>query len=119
MTHDPAQVLIDELDQLLDRERQSLLAGDLDQIARLTTLKETLIDQLDGNVRLDRDRLTHVREKVARNQVLLTGAMQGIRAVADRMVDLRRVRQSLETYDHSGRKTGFATGRQASVEKRA
>jgi len=45
--------------------------------------------------------------------------LSGIRAVADRVAALRRVRDTLETYDQSGRKTAISTLRTGQVEKRA
>lgn len=119
MKSETTQAAIDELDQLLDRERQALLVGDLDQIARILLLKEALIDRINALEAPERDHLNGVQAKFTRNQMLLNGAMDGIRAVADRMADLRRVRQSLETYDGNGRKTRHSTRTQGSVERRA
>lgn len=119
MTSETAQAMIEELDQLLDRERHALLAGDLDQIARILSLKETLIDRINTLEALERDDLSGVQMKLSRNQTLLNGAMDGIRAVADRMADLRRVRQGLDTYDGHGRKTRHSTRTQGSIERRA
>jgi len=119
MTHDTAQDMIDELDTLLDQERQALVEGDLEQLGRLLANKENLIGKINLIDTLERSRLSHVHDKVARNQVLLNSAMEGIRAVASRMADLRRVRQGLETYDRTGRKKRFDTQTHTSVEKRA
>lgn len=119
MTHQAAQNLIDELDTLLDRERQALVDGDLDLLGRMLAQKQGLIEQINAMDALERERLTQVHDKVTRNQELLNSAMEGIRAVANRMADLRRVRNGLETYDQSGRKTRFETQGHSSVEKRA
>jgi len=116
--HDP-QTLIDELDTLLDRERQALIDGDLETSSRMLAQKQDLIDNLNAMDTLERDRLVHVHNKVTRNQELLNAPMEGIRAVANRMADLRRVRHGLETYDQSGRKTRFETQTKPTVEKRA
>ena len=110
---------IEELDQILDQEREALITGDLDQLTRLLELKESLIDQINAKDSVQKEQLADVQDKVARNQALLHSAMEGIRAVADRMADLRRVRQGLETYDRTGRKTQFPTQVQRIVEKRA
>ncbi len=119
MTNDTAQDLIDELDTLLDRERQALIEGDLELLGRMLTQKQGLIEKINEMETLERDRLEHVHDKVTRNQELLNSAIEGIRAVANRMADLRRVRQGLETYDQTGRKTRFETQDMSSVEKRA
>lgn len=124
MTFEAQQSTINELDELLDQERGALLNGDLEQIARLMTLKEGLIDRINAltaseKQALDHDSISHMQDKMTRNQVLLHGAMEGIRAVADRMAGLRRVREGLETYDRSGQKTQYDTGEKRTVERRA
>ena len=124
MTLDAQQAIIDELDQLLDQERSALLIGDLEQIGRLMELKEQLIDRINNmnatkKQALGHETLSQMQNKVTRNQALLQGAMEGIRAVADRMAGLRRVREGLETYDRSGQKTQYDTGEKRTVERRA
>jgi len=119
MTHLNSQKIIDDLDRLLDHERQALIDGQLDRIPPLMEQKERLIDRLRDADLLERSHLAAVQSKVTRNQGLLESAMEGIRAVADRMADLRRVRQGLETYDRTGQKTKITTATNTSVEKRA
>ncbi|MCB1310476.1 MAG: flagellar biosynthesis protein FlgN [Sedimentitalea sp.] len=119
MAHEASLSLIRELDELLDRERRALVEGDLELLGRLLVHKEGLIGRINGCDSLERSSLQGVHDKVSRNQALLNSAMEGIRAVADRMATLRRVRRSLETYDRSGRKTRFGTETRSSVEKRA
>jgi len=119
MSHQNAQYLIDELDTLLDQERQALIEGDLDMLGRMLAQKQNLIGEINRMDSLERSRLAHVHDKVTRNQDLLNSAMEGIQAVAKRMADLRKVRQGLETYDHKGRKTRFETQSHSSVEKHA
>ncbi len=119
MTHDTPQQLIDELDAALDREREALLRGDLEQIGELMLVKEGLIEQINALQRIERQQLAAVQHKVTRNQALLTSALEGIRAVADRIADLRRVRAGLETYDRQGQKRNYGTQTRSSVEKRA
>jgi flagellar biosynthesis/type III secretory pathway chaperone len=119
MTQHNPQALIDELDTLLDRERQALIDGDLDKLARMLAQKQSLIDNINSLDLLERDRLAHFHDNVTRNQELLNSAMEGIRAVAKRMADLRHVRHGLETYDQTGRKTRFEMQTKPTVEKRA
>lgn len=113
------QQLIDHLDRVLDFERTALLEGDLDEIVRLAQTKEVLIDALNAVTSADQGNLKALQEKVARNQVLLSGALQGIRKVATRIAALRRIRRSLETYDSSGRKQTIQGEVNHKVEKRA
>ncbi|MCB1340510.1 MAG: flagellar biosynthesis protein FlgN [Pseudooceanicola sp.] len=119
MGTDAAQAVIDELDQLLDQERKAVLAGDLETIARILALKETLIDRVNAIPPQGPRDLRGLTEKLSRNQALLTAAMEGIRAVADRMADLRRVRQTLETYDRTGRRNRQQTPTHGTIERRA
>lgn len=119
MTPETAKDLIAELDLLLDRERSALIGGNLDQIANLMEQKEALIERLRKIGATESKELDHVHGKVVRNHALLASAMEGIRAVSDRMAELRRVRQGLETYDSRGRKTRIQATGQSTVEKRA
>lgn len=119
MKNESPQDLIDDLDDLLDQERKALVTGDLDKIRRLLSHKEILIDKINTLDAFEQASLAAINAKVTRNQVLLNSAMEGIRAVANRMADLRKVRRGLETYDQKGRKTRFGTHTDSSVEKRA
>lgn len=119
MTQDRIDTLIEDLDQLLDAERRALVDGDLDELARLYDGKEALITGLNALDRLESEQLQEVRHKMTRNQALLNSAMEGIRGVADRMAELRRLRQSLSTYDRDGRRHQFETPTEQKLEKRA
>ncbi|UWR02537.1 flagellar export chaperone FlgN [Ruegeria conchae] len=110
---------IKALEDLLDQERKALIGGDLDDLNRLAPEKEDLIDALNGLKVIDSDDLVRVQMKVARNQALLTSAAEGIRAVAERMSELRRVRQEFSTYDAAGQRNGYSVRLQAKLEKRA
>ena len=119
MTDDTMQALIDRLDTLLEEERRALLAGDLDAIGGLLSQKERLIDALNAATPGAQHDLGPVQDKVARNQALLDGALQGIRKVAARMAAFRKIRRTLETYDESGRKMILQADVDHKVEKRA
>ena len=119
MTEETSMELICDLDRLLDQERKALMKGDLESIGALTTRKEELVSRINNLDLAPGDDLLSVHEKVTRNQALLNSALDGIRAVAKRMSDLRKVRASLEIYDESGRKKTFGSNVASSVEKRA
>ncbi len=119
MTQETIDTMIDDLDLLLDSERQALVSGNLDELSQLHDRKEQLISALNALDRLEADALVGVREKMSRNQALLSSAMEGIRAVADRMAELRRVRQNLSTYDRDGKRHQFPTSTAQKLEKRA
>lgn len=111
--------LFDSLDDLLEKERAALLLGDLEKITVLLSEKEVLFDRLTLIDDATADDLTQLQGKAMRNQALLDNAQMGIRAVATRMANLRRLRRSLETYDETGRKTTITTRMDNQVEKRA
>lgn len=119
MTDPTPQNLIDQLDGLLDVERRALLNGELDAIAAIAEEKEQLIDALNAILPEQQPPLKDLQSKVARNQVLLDGALQGIRKVAARLAALRRIRRTLETYDATGRKQTIQGEVDHKVEKRA
>lgn len=119
MTNESVQALIDELDELLDSEKKALVHGDIDGVNRLVSQKEYLIESLNAQDGLDRMNMSQLHQKVTRNQALLDSALEGIRAVATRMSELRRVRGGLETYDKRGRKRHFGIPNSVQVEKRA
>ncbi|MCD1625052.1 MAG: hypothetical protein ACU0B7_15180 [Paracoccaceae bacterium] len=111
--------LLCALGDLLDQERESLLAGDLDAISHSLHEKERLIEVLNAKGMERSLELSRLSEKLARNQALLDGALEGIRTVAERISTLRRIRSTLETYDKSGRKMTIEATRATQVEKRA
>ncbi|MGR3621148.1 flagellar biosynthesis protein FlgN [Pseudophaeobacter sp.] len=115
--HDP-QSLIEELDEILDQERQALVRGELDQIEALLSRKEAAISRLNAFEDLERAALNKVQTKVSRNQELLNSAMEGIRSVAARMTELRRVKKGLDVYDRTGRKARYGTTMGQRLEKR-
>lgn len=123
MTHDSRQrsdhaMLARRLDILLETERSVLLAGAFERLPGLAREKDRM---LEGQARLDnvpRAQIEALRRKVMRNQMLLEGAIQGIRNVMTRLNAQRRVRDGLETYDSQGhRQTIRVPARR--VEKRA
>ncbi|QOL81897.1 flagellar export chaperone FlgN [Pseudooceanicola spongiae] len=119
MTKDPQQTLIEELDKLLEREREALVGGRLDALPELLELKERLIDSLNEMEGIEAHQLQPLRGKVLRNQALLDGALRGIRSVANRFSTLRKIRRTLETYDDKGRKTALVQQHDNKLEKRA
>ena len=119
MTINEIQATIDDLDQLLDREREALLTGELEILSDIHDSKTELIERLNQLDVEDQDTLVNLREKVGRNQDLLNSALEGIRAVSKRLAAVRRVRAKLETYTASGEKTEIETQTDHSLEKRA
>lgn len=118
MTHEP-DLLIKSLEEVLDLERAALVDGDLERLNHMVPEKEKLIGAINELQVLSSDDLLRVHQKVERNQALLNSAADGIRAVATRMAELRRVRQEFSTYGADGQRNGFTVRAQAKLEKRA
>lgn len=119
MSRNDAMDVIDALDDLLEAERAALLSGKIDEVGRLLTRKEALIDELSTLEGRALPELQTLSNKVKRNQDLLDHALEGIRTVARRLASLRRVRSALDTYDARGARHTIDITPEASVEKRA
>ncbi len=119
MTDNPVAPIMTELDALLERERVALLAGELDSLPGLFREKTKLIDRLSGLDAAAGALPDALKQKAIRNQALLDGALQGIRQVAGRIAALRRLRQSFETYDETGRRRTIEGDIVRRIEKRA
>lgn len=119
MANEIDDMQMDALSDLLDAERAALLAGDLENLSEMLDAKETLIQAINGSAARDVECLQVLDSKVKRNQLLLDGALEGIRNVSKRMAELRQVRRSLETYGADGKKRQIDVSDDASVEKRA
>lgn len=119
MTSETTQNAIAALDFLLEREREALVEGDLDQLTDLFEEKRTLIDQVNDQTDAETETLQTLQAKALRNQTLLDNALQGIRSVATRMGTLHRIRQTLDTYDETGQRRTIDAHPDRKMEKRA
>lgn len=119
MSYPKQETEIEQLDDLLEQERDALLAGNLEEMVGLLARKEQLLEALNTTQQRDLPQLMRLDRKVKRNQLLLNGALEGIRSVTQRMAALQKVRQSLETYTSDGEKKRIEMQTNHSVEKRA
>jgi flagellar biosynthesis/type III secretory pathway chaperone len=111
--------LFSSLEALLIEERRALLAGSFENLAAIGEEKARLLDALDALDPDDAEPLQALQNAISRNQVLLQSALSGIRDVAERMALLRRVRESLQTYDAQGHKSEVYRAGAGKLEKRA
>lgn len=109
---------LNALDTLLEEERAALISGDLQRIADIADRKETLVAGLDDSG-AGGAALIPLKRKIQRNQVLLDGALEGIRNVAARLAVLRETGGTLETYDRNGRRQTWSGPRGDGIERRA
>ncbi|MCF3592666.1 hypothetical protein LZG00_01475 [Rhodobacteraceae bacterium LMO-12] len=119
MNSTTTQHTIEALDALLERERTALMEGDLNFLAGQYDEKKTLIDRLNDNGAAGAAKLEQLQAKALRNQALLNRALQGIRSVANRMSTLQRIRQTLDTYDETGKRRAIEGQTDLKMEKRA
>ena len=119
MNHDTPAEIVSKLEQLLEDERAMLLSGDLAATAQMVEPKEALVASLNEFPAKTLPRLGGLHVKMARNQVLLDGALDGIRKVTQRVAAIRKSRNMLETYDNTGQKTMITNSAERRVEKRA
>ncbi|MGR3712002.1 MAG: flagellar biosynthesis protein FlgN [Shimia sp.] len=119
MARNSDQTLIDSLDALLDEERALLKAGEMHKLANLLERKEALFEKVQDLGVSKHTEVATLRSKAERNQTLLQAAMSAVRSVADRMKDLTRVRNSLETYTNQGQRNAVQLTAGRKVEKRA
>lgn len=111
--------VVGTLDDLLESERAALLKGDVDRINRLVDRKEALISQVSALTDVPASVLATLQEKLRRNHELIEHALAGIRAAAKRVEDMRKARETLQTYDRRGRLQDLSTAAKRAVEKRA
>lgn len=95
--------LVDALEELLDAERDLVLAGEILKLEHLAGQKESLLAHLAG-ARPDSASLTRIRQDLDRNARILTAAGQGIRHALERVRDLADP-APLATYDGHGRRS--------------
>lgn len=119
MTTERMSTLFAALDDLLEDERDALLNGRLESIAALHDRKSELIEELRHLDLKDQQKLSQLGQKLDRNRALLSSALDGIRAVIQRLADVRQVREGLETYGADGQRKLIKTPGEQSLEKRA
>ncbi len=118
MKNDTAGTAIESLNALLEDERQALLKGDLNALPFLLERKEEILNTLNSVTPSDPDRMKILGKKLRHNQVLLEGAMRGIKMVSERLETLKHLKQSLHTYDQQGQKSEVLVSVIHQVEKR-
>lgn len=111
--------ILRQLDEILGMEREALLAGNLDALHPLLEQKESILTTLQTTKTDDESGLKYLQNKMLHNQKMLEGALQGIRSITERLATVKRVRETLETYDLHGQRTEMKVARTAKLEKRA
>lgn len=93
---------VQKLAKLLEVEREALLRGDFETVGGLIQEKETLAAQFDDanarDLRVLSNALTH-------NSALFAAAREGVSAVQTTLQEQRQARNTLSSYDSSGKAT--------------
>lgn len=111
-----ARLLQDVLDHLTT-ERAAILRGDFPALDRLRVAKVPLFDRLAQSDGMGAFDLQQIGAGVARNQRLLSAAMDGVRQAGARLTAVTDARDTLRTYDRLGQTHDVAQSRPAFERK--
>lgn len=106
--------VIRRLKTLLEKERQALLAGDLERVAAFIEEKTVLTD------RLEKAPLAELRAMsglLGRNAALLSAAKDGVTDVVATLRKQSAARTTLSTYDSAGRPAQISNARSATERR--
>lgn len=109
--------VITQLHQLLDLEREALIAADFEALATFVQQKEDLLAQLEKTIPA-KDILRPVRQKMDENLALMAAVIKGVAAAGERLAALQNVKSGLSVYDNAGRLEHVRTHNPA-LEKKA
>ncbi|MEM1362016.1 MAG: hypothetical protein AAGF94_09910 [Pseudomonadota bacterium] len=115
---DTNTVAVEEIEDILDAERDALISGDLDSIDSFAARKADLLAEIsEQHTALAPEIYKRLSEKALHNQNLLFGAARGIAAVRQRLLDIQNVHCGAGSYDRKGQRP--PNHRPKSLEKRA
>lgn len=109
--------LVDAIEDLLDRERQAVLGGNLDGLTRLMPEKTRLMERMT-RARQPLGEIDRLKEKALQNQKLLEAVAHGIKSVSEHVTGLQTRKPPLRTYDATGLSKEILQHR-STLEKRA
>ena len=110
--------MIDALEDLLDQERAAIMDGALEDMGRIASEKERVLERQELGTP-DHKILDRLRRKAARNQQLLAAAIRGVKAVSARLDVLRNGPSDMNTYDRDGQRTTLSSRQQGALHRRA
>lgn len=88
---------------LLDREREAILAGPIAALEVLVQKRETLVQAILADAAPPSEAfLTALKAKAERNSRLLLAAMAGLRTARDQIAEASAARSRLRTYTAAG-----------------
>ena len=99
----------DAFEDLLEREKRLILAGDIDGVHRLSREKNRLMKRL-AKSRIDPERLARLRVRADHNNTLLEASARGFRAVQAQLARLSDAGVEHRTYARDGRRRDLGRG---------
>ena len=115
----PNSKVIQQVEDVLVAERALLVSGDFKALKRLEVDKEKVIAAIRPMSEKDLQELRHLRGLAEHNQQLFKQALKGIQDVSDRLESIRKLGETIDTYDHTGRRVSVETQQSKELEKRA
>ena len=115
----PHSRVIQQVEDVLVAERALLITGDFKALERLEADKEKVIAAIRPMSERDLQELSHLRGLAEHNQQLFKQALKGIQDVADRLESIRKIGETIDTYDQTGRRISVETQQSKALEKRA
>ncbi len=102
--------LLEDVEGILDTERNLLRNGAFEGLADLAFRKEALIARIaDRKETVPTARLERVRDKARVNLKLFAAAQRGLSAAQDRLDAIRRAAATMQSYDSQGRALAFVS----------
>ena len=101
--------VIDELEDLFDRERNAILKGELGKLKRLVIHKEKLMQRITAFSIMDQDVLFKLQNKARSNQQLLEASLRGVQMISDRIKAIKAGPLNLKTYNQAGQSHALGT----------
>ena len=105
-----------EILALLEQERLALRRGAFDPLESFELAKMDLFAHLQST-KVSGSHLTAIKNALAKNQVLLAAAIDGVKAARARLKALENVRENLAVYDNSGEMSHVPLGKMALRKK--
>ncbi len=109
--------LVTRIETILQAERAALRAGSFDALEKIAPIKASIVPHLMSG-KLATGHLTRLRHIAARNEAMLAASMEGVRAAATRLAQIREALEPLNTYSQDGERQKLGRGK-AKVERRA
>lgn len=97
----PRDGTLDEAEDYLEREREILLSGRIEELERMEMQREAVFSTL-ARAHDDATRLTRLRTLAERNGALLEASADGIKQAMKRLSDLRKAAGPIGSYSASG-----------------